>query len=313
VHVGQILELLRSPRPELVLASHRVLAGHNGAMSEPISHAIPAEPSATPASNESGTPGLRRVEHIMGTAISFDVRDANVPPAALDEAFEYLRDIDRRFSTYKADSEISRLSRGEIAEADCSPDVRRVLELCDQIRQITEGYFDIRGHLWDGGIDPSGLVKGWSLENAGRILEAAGAGNYCINGGGDILIRGEPTPGAAWRVGIRHPLEADKLASVLAVREGAVATSGAYERGDHVLDPFTGKPPKGVLSITVVGPSLTYADAYATAAFAMGPTGLAWIGNLEGYQGCAITADPDGSNGRIAWTDGFESLLADRT
>ena len=272
-----------------------------------------AQPADTSTSAVPADGGLRRVEQIMGTAIGIDVPDAAIPPAALEEAFEYLRDIDRRFSTYKPDSEISRLSRGEIGESECSEDVRQVLVLCEQIRQITEGYFDIRGHLWDGGLDPSGLVKGWSLENAGRILEAAGARNYCINGGGDIVIRGEPTPGAAWRVGIRHPLEADKLAAVLAVRGGAVATSGAYERGDHVLDPFTGRPPKGVLSITVVGPSLTYADAYATAAFAMGPTGLAWIGNLEGYYGCSITADPDGSNGRIAWTPGFESLLADRS
>ncbi len=286
--------------------------GDNWPMGEPLIDTNEAEPAGASASAEPGHPGLRRIEQIMGTAIGIDVRDPGVTPAALEDAFEYLRDIDRRFSTYKPDSEISRLSRGEIGEAECSPDVRRVLELCDQIRQITEGYFDIRGHLWDGGIDPSGLVKGWSLENAGRILEGAGAGNYCINGGGDIVIRGEPTPGAAWRVGIRHPREADKLAAVLAVRGGAVATSGAYERGDHVLDPFTGKPPKGVLSITVVGPSLTYADAYATAAFAMGPTGLAWIANLEGYHGCSITADPDGSNGRIAWTPGFESLLADR-
>jgi thiamine biosynthesis lipoprotein len=286
-------------------------------MGEPLTGADHGEPPDTSAlsggAGSDAAKGLRRVEQIMGTAISIDVRDQAVSPSALEEAFEYLRDIDRRFSTYKPDSEISRLSRGEIDEAACSPDVCLVLELSEQIRGITEGYFDIRGHLWDGGLDPSGLVKGWSLENAGRILEGAGATNYCINGGGDIVIRGEPTPGSAWRIGIRHPLEADKLATVLAVRDGAVATSGAYERGDHVLDPFTGKPSKGVLSITVVGPSLTYADAYATAAFAMGPTGLAWIAGLEGYQGCSMTADKDGSNGRIAWTPGFETLLADRT
>jgi len=282
-------------------------------MGEPLTGTNPAELTGAPEPGPSARLGLRRVEQIMGTAISVDVRDPAVFPGALDDAFEYLRDIDRRFSTYKPDSEISRLSRGEIGESECSPDVRQVLELCEQLRGATEGYFDIRGHLWDGGLDPSGLVKGWSLENAGRILETAGASNYCINGGGDIVIRGEPLPGTAWRVGVRHPLEADKLATVLEVREGAVATSGAYERGDHVLDPFTGKPPKGVLSLTVVGPSLTYADAYATAAFAMGPTGLAWIAHLEGYYGCSITADPDGSNGRIAWTPGFEKLLADRT
>ena len=255
--------------------------------------------------------GLRQVEQIMGTAISVDVRDSSVSPAALAEAFEYLRDIDRRFSTYKPDSEVSRLSRGEISEEDCSPELHDVLELCEQVRETSQGYFDIRAHRWDGGLDPSGLVKGWALENAGRILETAGARNYCINGGGDIVIRGLAGPATPWRIGIRHPLQADKVATVVSVRNGAVATSGAYERGDHVRDPFTGKPASGVLSITIVGPSLTYADAYATAAFAMGPTGLAWVAGLAGYAGCAITADPDGSNGRLTWTPGFERCFAD--
>ncbi len=263
-----------------------------------------------PAANP--LPGLRRVEQIMGTAIGFDVRDASVDPAALEEAFEYLRGVDRQFSPYKADSEVSRLLRAEIAEADCSRALRDVLGLCEQARKISEGYFDIRAHRPDGRPDPTGLVKGWSLEGAGRILEAAGARNYCINGGGDIVTRGEPEAGKPWRVGIRHPLIADKLATVLAIRDGAVATSGAYERGEHIRDPFTGRTPKGVLSISIVGPDLTFVDAYATAAFAMGPTGLAWIAGLPDMEGCAITADPDGSNGRLAWTPGFDKYLADR-
>ena len=255
--------------------------------------------------------GLRRVEQIMGTAIGLDVRDPEVPPSALDDAYEYLRDVDRRFSTYKPESEVSRLSRGEISEEECSPELLRVLELCDEIRETSEGYFDIRAHRRDGGLDPSGLVKGWALENAGRVLESAGARNYCINGGGDIVIRGEAAPATPWRIGIRHPLLPDKVATVVSIRSGGVATSGADERGEHVLDPFTGKAPTGVLSVTIVGPSLTYADAYATAAFAMGPTGLAWVAGLAGYAGCAITADPDGSNGRLAWTPGFERCFAD--
>ena len=128
-----------------------------------------------PAANP--LPGLRRVEQIMGTAIGFDVRDASVDPAALEEAFEYLRGVDRQFSPYKADSEVSRLLRAEIAEADCSRALRDVLGLCEQARKISEGYFDIRAHRPDGRPDPTGLVKGWSLEGAGRILEAAGARN----------------------------------------------------------------------------------------------------------------------------------------
>jgi thiamine biosynthesis lipoprotein len=248
----------------------------------------------------------------MGTAISLDVRDRAVQPAALELAFDYLRGVDERFSPYKPDSEMSRLINGELDEAHCSPELAEVLALCEQARLSSEGYFDIRAHRPDGRPDPTGLAKGWSLENARAILEGAGASNFCINGGGDIVIRGEAEPGKAWRVGIRHPLIADKLATVLAVRDGAVATSGAYERGEHVRDPFTGRAPTGVLSVTVIGPSLTFADAYATAAFAMGPTGLAWVANLLDYEGCAITADPDGSNGRLAWTPGFDAYFADR-
>ena len=155
-------------------------------------------------------------------------------------------------------------------------------------------------------------MKGWSLENSGRILEEAGARNYCINGGGDIVTRGEAAPGRAWRVGIRHPLIADKLATVLAARDGAVATSGAYERGDHVRDPFTGRAPAGILSVTIVGPSLTLADSYATAALAMGQDGLAWVAGIPEYEGCAITTNPDGTNPRLVWTPGFGSWFADR-
>jgi FAD:protein FMN transferase len=155
-----------------------------------------------------------------------DVRDASVAPDALEQAFEYLRGVDARFSPYKPESEVSRLIRGEIVESDASRDLAEVLAMSEEIRRASEGYFDIRRHRPDGRPDPTGLVKGWSLEHAGRILEAAGARNHCINGGGDIVARGEAAPGRAWRIGIRHPLIADALATVLAIRDGAVATSG---------------------------------------------------------------------------------------
>jgi thiamine biosynthesis lipoprotein len=280
----------------------------------PTPHELPGAYPTTSALSPATTPlpGLHRVEQIMGTAVGLDVRDPTVRPEALEQAFAYLRGVDARFSTYKPDSEVSRVIRGELDEADGSPELREVLALCEEARKTTEGYFDIRAHRPDGRPDPTGLVKGWSLENAGRILEAAESRNYCINGGGDIVARGEAAPGTAWRVGIRHPIQAEAVATVLAIRDMGVATSGAYERGDHVRDPFTGRAASGVLSITVVGPSLTFADAYATAAFAMGPTGLAWVAGLAGYEGCAISADRDGSNGRLAWTPGFDRFLADR-
>jgi thiamine biosynthesis lipoprotein len=243
-----------------------------------------------------------RVEHIMGTAISLDLRDPVVPPAIVDAAFDHLRDIDARLSTYREDSEISRLMRGEISANACSADVRDVLDRCEALHSSTGGYFDSRGHRADGAPDPSGFVKGWAVEAASAILDTAGARNYCINAGGDVIARGEPDPGRPWRIGIRHPELPDRLATVVEARDLAVATSGGYERGRHIVDPHSGRPPEGVLSVTVVGPSLAEADAYATAAFAMGANALAWVATLPGYSGCLITADR-----RLVWTPEFAS------
>ena len=249
--------------------------------------------------------GLHRVERLMGTVVGIDVRDQGMDPRALDEAFAHLRDVEARFSTYRDDSEVSRLARGELAEAGCSADVRYVLALCENLRETSDGYFDIRRAGRDRGLDPSGLVKGWSIEAAGDILDWAGARNFSINAGGDVIARGEPAPGRPWRVGIRHPDHADRLAAVLEVRDVAVATSGAYERGEHIRDPHTGRPPRGLRSVTVVGPSLTYADAYATAAFAMGPDGLAWVARHPGYGVYGITGD-----GSVRFTPDVERLLS---
>lgn len=246
----------------------------------------------------------RRVEHIMGTVIGVDIRDPEVPASVFDDVFAFLRDVDARFSIFRPDSEISRLGRGELREADCSPDVRRVLALCDDLGRTSGGFFDIGRHRPDGRLDPSGLVKGWSIEEAAWLIGAAGGRNFSVNAGGDVVANGEPEPGRRWRVGIRHPLEGDRIAAVLRVRDGAVATSGAYERGAHIVDPHTGLPPDGLLSVTVVGPSLARADAYATAAFAMGRAGIGWVADLPGYGALGITTD-----GRAIWTEEVEAVM----
>ncbi len=241
----------------------------------------------------------------MGTAIGLDLRDPDVSTEAVDAAFDHLRDVDARFSTFRPDSEISRLGRGELPLDACSPDVRAVLERCEAVRLLSRGFFDVRAHRPDGGLDPSGFVKGWAVDGAAAILDAAGARNYCFNAGGDVIARGEPEPGRPWRIGIRHPERADRFATVVEARDLAVATSGAYERGDHISDPHTGRAPRDVLSVSVVGPNLADADAYATAAFAMGPSGIAWIAGLGEYSGCMITAER-----RLVWTPGFARVKA---
>ena len=240
----------------------------------------------------------------MGTAVGIDVRDPGVGDAAVDKAFGRLRAIDARFSTFRADSEVSRYGRGEIGDDDLSDELREVLGLCESIRIRSDGVFDIRCHRADGILDPSGLVKGWAVEEAAAILQRAGARNFAVNAGGDIVVRGEPAPGRSWRVGIQHPEIREAMGAVLDIRDLAVATSGAYERGDHVVDARSGAPPTDLLSATVVGPSLTFADAYATVAFAMGIDGVRWVAALPGYEGCFMTTDH-----RFIWTEGFEPLL----
>lgn len=228
----------------------------------------------------------------MGTAIVVDVRDGQRDADLFERVFDHFRDVDARFSTYKPDSEISRLGRREITEAECSPDVGDVLALCERARLLSDGYFDVRFHGPEGPLDPSGLVKGWSVEGAAAILDAAGVTDFCVNAGGDVLARGDAAPGRPWQIGIRNPFDAHTLAGVVSAHDLAVATSGAYERGEHVIVPHTGRPPDGIASMTVVGPNLTWADTFATAAFAMGIRGVDWVAReLEGYEACAISVD----------------------
>jgi thiamine biosynthesis lipoprotein len=226
----------------------------------------------------------------MGIPIGIEVRE----PAGVDlePAFASLRDADAVFSTYREDSEISRLGRGELTIADCRPEVDEVLTRCSALERETRGFFSVRA---GGRLDPSGYVKGWAVARAAEALEAGGARAFLINAGGDVIARGGP-----WRVGIRHPEEHDRLAAVLAVTDLAVATSGEYERGAHILDPHTGLPPSGLLSVTITGPDLARADAYATAAFAMGEEGPEWTATLTGYDAMCVTTDH-----RVLTTPGF--------
>lgn len=252
-----------------------------------------------------GASGSIRVERIMGTAISLDLRGPAIAPVAVDAAFDHLRDVDARFSPYRDDSEVSRLGRGEITVEDCSDDVQKVLERCEELRLLSNGFFNVRRHRPDGRIDPSGYVKGWAVEAAAEILDAAGATSYCLNAGGDVIARGEPEHGRPWWVGIRHPEVADRVAAVVQAQDVGVATSAGYERPGHIVDPHRGRPPERILSITVVGPSLATADAYATAAFAMGPGGAEWTLGLDGYESMTIL-----ESATVLTTPGFPAVTA---
>jgi FAD:protein FMN transferase len=233
---------------------------------------------------------LRRAESVMGTVVSFDVPGSGSVAAAVDDAVRWLHWVDEVFSPYRADSEVSRLGRGEVTVADCVPEVASVLAACESVGAVTSGYFSCR---YGGQLDPCGYVKGWAIERAAAMLTAAGSESHCVNGGGDVQCVGSrPGPGL-WRVGIADPVRRGSLTCVVTGRDFAVATSGVAERGLHIIDPHTGLPPAGLLSVSVTGPHLTLADAYATAAFAMGfPLARDWTESLdEGYAAFGISAD----------------------
>jgi thiamine biosynthesis lipoprotein len=246
-------------------------------------------------------PGARRIEHIWGTVIGVDIRDdlpADRLTQTLDDAFGWFATVDEVFSTYKPTSEISRLAAGEIGIEDCGQDVGDVLRRCDALKRATGGYFDAYA---GGRLDPTGLVKGWAVQRASELLVDAGAANHCINAGGDIVTRGRPDPDRRWRFGIAHPHVGDALCAVVELGDGAIATSGPAERGSlHVVDPHTGRAALDLASVTVIGADLGTADAYATAALAMGVAAPAWLADLEGHEGYVVDA------GGFAWeTPGF--------
>jgi thiamine biosynthesis lipoprotein len=247
----------------------------------------------------------------MGTVVSFDVPAAARGDGSLDAALSWLHWVDRVFSPYRADSDVSLLAEAEITVEACAPEVAEVIAACAAVRMQSGGYFTAAP---GGRFDPSGYVKGWAVERAAAILSRAGSASHLVNGGGDVqCVGGRPRADSRsgqspepWRVGVADPLRPGRLALVVAATDGAIATSGVSERGAHIIDPYTGRPPAGLASITLVGPSLASADAYATAAFAMGPK-LArdWTESLDDYEAYAITAD-----GEVWHTPAFARHIA---
>ncbi|MBD0423963.1 FAD:protein FMN transferase [Streptomyces sp. TRM S81-3] len=230
----------------------------------------------------------------MGTVFSFDVRggDPDAVRAALDEAVAGLHRADEVFSTYREDSQVSRLARGEPAAAECAAEVAEVLALAAEAERVSEGWFSTS---YAGRLDPTGIVKGWAVERAARRVLAAGALGVSVNGGGDVQLLGAPGGGRPWRVGVSDPLRPGGLAAVVSAAgadELAVATSGTAERGAHIVDPRTGRSAvTDLVAVTVVAPRLTWADCWATAAFAMGSReGLRWLESLDGVEALLVTA-----------------------
>jgi thiamine biosynthesis lipoprotein len=239
---------------------------------------------------------IRRVEHVMGMPISLALRGRHAGDAHGDAAWaaalEVLRAADRTFSTYRADSVISRMNRG--VPVDTPPEVADVLAIGAAAERSSGGAFALRR---DGVLDPSGVVKGWAAERAAVALAALPDTDFCLSAGGDITCRTGDPAAAPWRIGIEDPRDPTRIVAVVPIRTGAVATSGTAHRGAHIVDARTGRAPGGLASVTVVGRSLTAVDVDATAAFALGADGERWL-TTRGHR-AAFVVRTDGTTGTL--------------
>ena len=241
---------------------------------------------------------MKTTRLIMGMPVTVEIVDDHATAWSFQQAFEYFEYVDAKFSTYKETSEISRINRGEMILQDASEDMKLILALAEQTRQETDGFFDIRHN---GTIDPSGIVKGWAIQQVAEQLAQAGFENYFVDAGGDIQMAGKNADGNDWRVGIRNPFQPQQIVKSLTITNCGVATSGVYLRGNHIYDPIhANKSLDEILSLTVIGSNIYEADRFATAAFAMGRDGILFIEALDGFEGYMID-----KNGQATLTSGF--------
>ena len=242
----------------------------------------------------------RNIE-IWGTVISIIIPRSEFVQdrfdSACNQAQRYYEEIDERFSTFKESSEVSKIRSGNLDLANSSPDMKLVWNRCHELREQTQRAFD----PWSvpGGFDPSGYVKGWATEQSLRFFADEGIERIQINAGGDIVLRGGYDSSTPWNIGIRHPDFADKIAKNFEIFDGAIASSGTYERGDHVIDPRVGVPAVGARAATVIGPDSGIADALATALIVDGRDSVNWIGAeaFRSYQFWAVD-----KRGESAWS-----------
>jgi thiamine biosynthesis lipoprotein len=244
---------------------------------------------------------MRETRILMGMPITVDVGDV-LSSALIDAVFAYFDRVDRRFSTYRTDSEIAAINRGDVPVRDYSPEMRDVLALAWQTKGETNDFFDIRKP--DGSLDPSGVVKGWAIRNAAGIVRRAGVRDFFIEAGGDIQSSGKNPSGADWSVGIRNPFKAEEVIKVVYPRGRGVATSGTYVRGQHIYNPHrTDHTIADIVSLTVIGADVLEADRFATAAFAMAKDGIFFLEQTPNLEGYAVDI-----HGRATPTSGFRAF-----
>ena len=238
-------------------------------------------------------PAVQHAETVMGTVVTIDIwvrpGTGTTSLAAIGQqaamAVAILHRADDVFSTWQRDSPVSRLRRGDLDVADAPAEVRDVIDACVTARTLSAGWFD--PWAMPGGFDPTGYVKGWAAQRALAALRDESICGAIVNAAGDAATAGCLPSGEPFRIGIADPAAPRRLAAIATVT-GGIATSGSYERGEHLIDPASGRPVSRAASATVTGPDLGLADALATALAVAGPGHLDLIESIAGYEALLI-------------------------
>jgi len=248
---------------------------------------------------------MKKTKLLWGMPITVEIVDEDVSKKDVDSVYEYFHYIDKVFSPYKKESEVTKINLHLISEKDYSDDIKTVLALCEDTKQKTNGHFDVYRY---GKLDPSGFVKGWAINEAYKMLKKRGFKNFYIDAGGDIQVSGKNKEGHNWIIGIRNPFNRYENVKILKINEEGVATSGTYIRGQHIYNPFLpSQKLTDVVSFTVIGPNIYEADRFATAAFVMQEKGIYFIEKLKGFEGYMID-----KFGISTSTSGFDKYVYDK-
>lgn len=229
---------------------------------------------------------MKQTRWLMGMPITVEIVDASADAGAFDDVYAYFAYVDQTFSPFKETSEVSRVNRGELRLDQTCHDMQTVLVLAEQTKQESNGYFDV----WHNGVfNPSGIVKGWAIDEAASLLYMKGFRNFYVDAGGDVQVYGRNARDQQWKVGICNPFDLSQIVKTVTLDDRGIATSGSYMRGAHIYNPRSDADALDeIVSITLIGPDVLEADRFATAAFAMGRNGIYFVESLPDFEGYMI-------------------------
>jgi FAD:protein FMN transferase len=246
---------------------------------------------------------MKQTRDLMGMTINVEIAGSLASEADFEVVFSYFKSVERKFSFFREDSEITLLNNKKIGREELSDETKTVFTLAEATRIQTNGYFDIVTP--EGKYNPSGLVKGWAIYNASKLLLGKGFKDFYIEAGGDIQVYGLNAQEKKWSVGIQNPFDPSQIVKVVYLSDKGIATSGTYRRGQHIYDPHNpGSDLEDIVSISVIGPNIYEADRFATAAFAMAREGINFIEQLDGFEAYMID-----KRGMAVQTSNFSKFL----